>query len=311
MAEDTVHQRFTRALDALVADIRGDPAVLAAILCGSLSHDTVWALSDIDLVLVTIDHPKIKSASVSLDASGTNAHAWLVPRGEFRRMCEGAVGHSFVHSFLTKGRLLYTHDASVARLFEDLALRGRRDARVQLLRAGTNALGPLYKARKWLVTRGDLDYAALWLLYAASALADIEVIEAGRLVDRESLPQARTLNPEFFDLVYTQLLNTPKTRAAVETALASAESYVAGRARRLFGPVLDFLRDAGDTRSCTDLDDHFKKHFDIDHVTPACEYLADQGLLGKGSVPVKLTKQSPVSVQELAFFHLGAPDDGD
>jgi hypothetical protein len=33
----------------------GDRSIVAAILCGSLSHDTVWAKSDIDLVLVTID----------------------------------------------------------------------------------------------------------------------------------------------------------------------------------------------------------------------------------------------------------------
>ena len=30
------------------------------------------------------------------------------------------------------------------------------------------ALGPLYKAHKWLLTRGDLDLTALWLLYTAT-----------------------------------------------------------------------------------------------------------------------------------------------
>ncbi len=35
----------------------------------------------------------------------------------------------------------------------------------------------------------------------------------------------------------------------------------------------------------------------------ACEYLADQGLIGKASVPVQLTKMSTVEMQELAFFH--------
>ena len=48
-------QQFTAALDALVEQIKEDRSILAAILCGSLSHDTVWAKSDIDLVLVTID----------------------------------------------------------------------------------------------------------------------------------------------------------------------------------------------------------------------------------------------------------------
>ena len=44
-------------------------------------------------------------------------------------------------------------------------------------------------------------------------------------------------------------------------------------------------------------------------VTTACEYLADQGLIGKASTPVQLTKKSNVHVQELAFFSTGDPPD--
>ena len=65
----------------------------------------------------------------------------------------------------------------------------------------------IYKAHKWFVTRGDLDYTALWILYAATPLAQIEVIGAGLLADREVIPQAMTLNPAFFKTVYTDLLN--------------------------------------------------------------------------------------------------------
>ncbi len=42
-----------------------------------------------------------------------------------------------------------------------------------------------------------------------------------------------------------------------------------------------------------------------------CEYLADQGLLGKAPLPVRLTRKSNVDVEELAFFHMAeaAPDE--
>jgi hypothetical protein len=40
-------------------------------------------------------------------------------------------------------------------------------------------------------------------------------------------------------------------------------------------------------------------------VTAACEYLADQGLIGKASIPVQLTRRSNVMVQELAFVAMG------
>jgi hypothetical protein len=43
----------------------------------------------------------------------------------------------------------------------------------------------------------------------------------------------------------------------------------------------------------------------LSHVTSVCEYLADLGLLGKASAPVKLTRRSNVEVQELAFYYIG------
>src|SRR5688572_31518069 len=116
MKAHSVQQTFMAALDALVEAIKQDRSILAAILCGSLSHDTVWARSDIDLVLVTIDDRKVDRESVSLYADGVNVHAFLLPRAQFRRTVEGSVQNSFMHSFLSKGRLLYTHDETIADL---------------------------------------------------------------------------------------------------------------------------------------------------------------------------------------------------
>src|SRR5918998_6937717 len=110
MGERATEERFGKALESLVEQVRQDRSVLAAILCGSLSHDTVWAKSDIDLVLVTIDDRKVEESDLSLYADGVNVHAILIPRAAFRQMVEGSVRQSFMHSFLTKGRLLYTHD---------------------------------------------------------------------------------------------------------------------------------------------------------------------------------------------------------
>ena len=50
---------------------------------------------------------------------------------------------------------------------------------------------------------------------------------------------------------------------------------------------------------------------DIGDVVTACEYLADQGLIGKASLPVRLTRKSNVEVQETAFFDMdGGGRDG-
>jgi polymorphic toxin system nucleotidyltransferase-like protein len=297
-----VPQRFRLALDALVDQVKADRSILAAMLCGSLSHDTVWAKSDIDLVLVTIDDKKTAASSLSLYADGINVHANLIPRTEFRRIVDGSIHTSFIHSLLAKGRLLYTHDPTIADLCSRLQQMGDRDTHLQMLRAGTSAIGFIDKAHKWFVTRGDFDYTALWILYAATPLARIELIGAGCLPDREVIPQALALNPTFFKAVYVDLLNTPKTKKNVTAALEAVDGYIAARRSSLFHLVTEYLREAGEARSCSEIEDHFSRNFDVTGVSAACEYLADEGLIGKASLPARLTKKSNVEVQELAFF---------
>ena len=304
MPAEDVQQAFSAAVDALVEELKNDRAILAAILCGSLSHDVVWHKSDVDMVLVTIDDRKIDNAGRALYADGVNIHALLLTRAEFRQTVEGSLRSSFMHSFLAKGRLLYTHDPTIADMCASLADLGARDTQLQLLNAGTWALPALYKAHKWLHTRGDLEYASVWLLYAATALARIEVLSARQLPDREVLPRALQLNPVFFKTVYTDLLNTKKTRKSVQAALDAADGYVAERARSLFAPIFDHLSEVGEARSATDIETHFTRQMGIEGVTTACEYLADQGLIGKAAVSTRLTKKSTVPVQELAFFHI-------
>ena len=312
--ERQVQQQFTTALDALIEQVKEDRSVLAAILCGSLSHDIVWARSDIDLVLVTVDDKKVPSGDIALYADGVNVHAILLPRAQFRQTVEGAMRNSFMHSLLAKGRLLYTHDPTIADLAAGLPALGDRDTRVQLLSAVTSALPSIYKAHKWFITRADLDYTALWILYAATPLARVEVISRRLLADREVIPQAALLNPAFFKTIYTDVLNAKKTHASVQAALDAIDDYVASRAPALFEPVLEYLSEAGDVRTASEIEMHFERDYGVSSMMTACEYLADQGLIGKASAPVQLTKKSNIQVQELAFVHVGtsggAPGNG-
>ena len=116
--------------------------MLAAVLCGSLSHDTVWTQSDIDLLLVTIDDRKVAEGERALYADGVNVHVFLMPRAQFRTLVEGTVRNSFMHALLAKGRLLYTHDQSIAELCARLGEIGARDTQIQLLAAATQRGGP-------------------------------------------------------------------------------------------------------------------------------------------------------------------------
>ena len=296
--------RFERALQGLAEQLREDRSVLAVILCGSLSHDVVWEKSDIDLAIVTQDD-KPRHGSLSLNADGVVVHAFLMTRTQFRQTVEGAIRNSFTHSLLAKGRLVYSHDETIVALCAGLAEIGQRDTRRQLMGAAIGALLPLDKARKWLVTRNDADYAALWLLYAVKALARMEVLRAGQLADREVIPQAQRLNPEFFGQVYKAMLNSKKTATAVRAAIDAADGYVAERAAAIFRPILEYLEEVGEARSCSEIDEHFQRQMGVDCASTACEYLARRGLIAQVSTPVQVTKRSNVSLDELAFIHLG------
>jgi hypothetical protein len=309
MSRTPIREKFTAALDAMIDRVKEDRTVLAAVLCGSLSHDTVWEKSDIDLVFVTVDEKNRGDESLSLYADGLNVHANLISRADFRKTVEGAVRNSFMHSLLAKGRLLYTHDPTIADLCDRLKAIGSRDTSLQLLRASTNAVGSIYKAHKWFITRRDLEYTALWILYAATSLAQMEVFGRRMLADREVIPQATALNPVFFKTIYTDLLNARKTDAAVRSALDAVDDYFAERAPTAFAPIVEYLRESGEPRSCRELEDYFDRNFNVRGVTTACEYLSDQHLIGKAATPARLTKKSNVEVQELAFFSTEPPPD--
>ena len=75
MGASSVESEFHAALDRLTEQVRRDRSVLAAILCGSLSHDTVWAKSDIDLVLVTIDDKTERKAFRSMPTASTSTRS--------------------------------------------------------------------------------------------------------------------------------------------------------------------------------------------------------------------------------------------
>ena len=125
---DSARARFEGALDSLIAEVRTDRTILAAILCGSLSHDEVWDKSDIDLFLICTDDKKTRSHGVALVADDVNIHTTVQPRAEFRRLLEASVRNTFGHSMFAKGKLIFSRDPSIDAIFESLHTIGARDS---------------------------------------------------------------------------------------------------------------------------------------------------------------------------------------
>jgi uncharacterized protein len=293
--------RFTEALDAFVARVKQDRYVIAAILYGSLSHDAVWRKSDIDIILVGRDERVHKS--FALVENGVNIHAMLVPRSKFKQMIEGTLQGSFMHSAFALSTLLYTTDNSIRALYDNARLIGERDQRLRLMGATAAAIGTLAKAEKWLETRRDVAYSFLWTMFTIWRLAEIEVLLHGELTTREVLPHALKLNGDFFNVVYTDLIQQPKDESTMRQTLAAINAYLDDRLSVLCAPLLEYLRAEGGIRTQTELDDYFGKQLpDEGSINALCEWLSDKGIIQKVSAPVRLTHKSQVTLDEAAFY---------
>jgi uncharacterized protein len=294
---------FNQALDAFVAKVRQDRYIIAAILFGSLSHDTVWRKSDIDIMLVGREEKPGKS--FALVEHGVNIHAMLVPRSKFKQMIEGALQGSFMHSSFALSTLLFTTDDTIRAYYLDGRTVGARDRQMRLMLAGSNALYTLAKAEKWLITRRDVSYSFLWVMYTINSLAEIEVLLNGELTTREVIPQALKLNPAFFNQVYSDLIHQPKDEATIQQALDLINAYIDGKLELLFGPILEYLSQEGGIRTTTEINSYFKNQVQEHSLSNIYEWLADKGIIQKVPSPVRLTHKSQVTVDEAAYYYDG------
>lgn len=299
--ETSIQQRYEAALDALVIKLKQDPYVLAAIIHGSLSYDVVWERSDIDLLVIT-QEVKSSRSSLTLVEDGIITHAILQRRSEFKKWFEGSLQSSFSHSFLVHGKILFTRDESIAEMFAQRPSIGAHDRETQLLNASIEVLMSFTKAQKFFRVKHDLHYSFLWILRCVDGLARVETILNGEVPRREVIHQALRHNPEFFQAVYTHLIDGDKTTATIANALERIHRYLLDHVPVLFKPILDYLAEAEGARSTTEITHYFANQRNVGCADAACEWLADEEILRKVSTPVRLTEKSRIDFQEAAYY---------
>ena len=90
--------RFETALNHLIARVSEDRYVLAVVLVGSLSRETVWRRESISLWIIEADGVSRRLRSDGNDdrifrtlvEDGINIHAQVIPRSRFKMMVEGS-----------------------------------------------------------------------------------------------------------------------------------------------------------------------------------------------------------------------------
>ncbi|GEM_PF-259100 len=305
---EDIHTQIHTALDNLTDTLREDMYILAAVLTSNLSEDNVWEKTTPHITLILRDGTKFKQKEYQLIEDGVPFRVQLHTRSDYRKLLDGSLQGSSLHSILAESRVLFSKDSLFSvegnanfRVEDSSYLQvGERDKHSQLLNAGANVAAILAKAEKWFHLKQDMDYTFLYLTYLVREVARIEVLLHGETPRRKVIYQALAHNPSFFNTVFTDLIDKQKDETMLRDALERIDAYLEDNLQALFKPLLDFLEESGEERTITDIYTHFGSRqlaFEL-----ACEWLAQKGIIEQFSAPIRLTKDSQTSVEEPAYY---------
>ncbi|MDE0425927.1 MAG: hypothetical protein OXN25_13785 [Candidatus Poribacteria bacterium] len=305
---EDIHTQIHNALNNLTDTLERDRYILAAVLTNNLAQDNVWEKTAVHITLILRDGTKFRRKEFQLIEDGIPFRVELYTRSDYKKLLDRTLQGSRLHSILAESRVLFSKDSLFA-VDSDVSFPvgdpsclqvGDRDKQSQLFNTAANVTGILAKAEKWLHLKHDIDYTFLYLKYAITNLARIEVLKHGETPRRKVIYQARKHNPDFFNAVFIDLIDKPKTEVMLREALERVDRYLEDDLQLLFKPLLDFLEASGEERTITDLYTHFGKR----ELTlgMACEWLVQKEIIEQFSAPVRLTMDSQVSVEEPSYY---------
>lgn len=305
-------KRFEKALELFLERVRKDPNVLAAVLVGSLTEETIWRKDAIGLWLIEKDgvtkrlradgeDPRIFRSFVE---EGVNLHVELIPRTRFKRMVEGSARTAFRYSFFERRKLVYSSDPALGKWFEEADTLARKDQERELCIATTWLIHTVRHARRLLEDEKNMELAFEELLCGAHCVAAAEVIAAGEVHEGLLINRALQLAPAVMQELYVDLLKGPRTGPRLGKKLAGLEAYLEKHAETRLQPVLRYLKKEKRLVPLSELSDYFA-HSQLFpwHLESACEWLEEKERIGKFSAPFALTKLSRVEVEEPAYLN--------
>src|SRR5215475_206965 len=226
--------RFQAALDQFIERIADDRYVLAVVLVGSLSRETIWHRESLGLWIIEADGVSRRLPSDGKDErvfrilveNGINIHAEVIPRSRFKKMVEGASRTAFSCNFFALRQIVYSKDPSIESWFKKANSMATKDQERELLTFSTWTIHAHRHAQKRLDLKGDLALAAQETLGAAHSIAHTEIIRRGEVWEDDVIYRAIEGAPALFKTIYFDVLAKPKNRKVLATALDAIDGYL-------------------------------------------------------------------------------------
>ena len=303
--------QFEAALAQFIERIAEDRYVLAAVLVGSLSTETIWRREGLGLWIIEADGVSRRLLSDGKDErifrilveNGINIHAEVIPRARFKQMVEGASRTAFSCNFFAHRQIVYSKDRSIDSWFQKANAVATKDKERELLTFSTWTIHAHRHARKRLDIKGDLQLAAQETLGAAHSVAHTEIIRQGQVWEQDVIYRAIEGDPALFQTIYVDVLAKPRNRRVLSAALDAIDGYLDRHYQTHLRPLLGYLKKESRVVPLSEISDQFAfSQIHPWHLESACEWLEHKGLLQKLSAPFKLTKRSTERVEEPAYF---------
>lgn len=290
-----VQADYQSAIDELTKKVEKDEYVLNLMLAGSLSYDTVWEKSDIDVMIVTRDEPyRVRRVFIEKDVF---IEGEVVTRDHFRKGTHRVKDGSIFHSYFWKSKLLFSRDDTIKDMYENVQNMGSRDLEDLLLLNYIFCKDLINKAYKALYVKDDPHFALNFIMSGIRRMASIEVLLNRTIPLRESTIQALEFNPEFFKEIFTAMIHTQvKSMEVISEVLEKMEDYLDEHLKDFIQPVLRLLEKE---KEMTHYD--LKSHFSDIWLPVDLREFIDRGFIRQTETPFRFTKKSSVEMMQPAY----------
>mgnify|MGYP006277826603 CR=1 FL=1 len=244
MEKPELRAQFDKALDNIVAKFQKDKKCLATFLVGSMSHDSIWKWSDLEILAINDDSYKGPNYFNLLE-NDVQVVVNIRKRSSFKEYLSSTNVADYYFCALSKSTLLFTRDITLEEYFEDIFYIGERDKEIEMLLGFSQAVYYLNKAEKNFRVKKDSDNAIYFIPEIAKGIAWLEVARDRSIPEREIIAQASQLKPELFEKIYDSLYCERVTDNLIDNILTTCHQYLKENTMEVYRPIISHLKKHG------------------------------------------------------------------